>query len=329
MLRFLVAAFLFASVAYADFREFKAVPLEAELGAKITRAAEASLKDFPRLTADNLALSVIDVTKPDALVRADYHGDAPFYPASVIKLFFMVEAYREFATGSGEDVKALKTLQSYKEKNARIPQKKLTPEIERALREMIQVSDNDAAAFLVDILTDTCSGSELDGKALEDFLERRRKLNRSFASLGYDISAMQKPWSFGPFGRDMQALGENKINRNRATANSVASLLLWIVRRRAISPQASDAMMSLLERPLSPPRPTENQVKDFFGESLPPGAKLWSKSGETSEVRHDAAYLELPSGRKIIVVIFTRGLADEKTLLPSIGKHLLQEIDGK
>ena len=294
-----LAIALAPQVALADFREFKAVPVDAELGAKITRAADAALKDFPRLTADNLALSVVDLTKPDAPLRADYHGDAPFYPASVIKLFFMVETYH---------------------------QGKLTPEIERSLREMIQVSDNDAAAFLVDILTDTCSGSELDGKALEDFINRRRKLNRYFASLGYDISAMLKPWSFGPFGRDMQALGENKVNRNRATANSVASLLLWIVRRHAISPQTSDAMMSLLERPLSPPRPTENQVKDFFGDSLPPGSKLWSKSGETSEVRHDAAYVELPSGKKFILVILTRGAADDKTLLPGIGKRVLSEL---
>src|SRR5438270_8354069 len=134
-------------------------------------------------------------------------------------------------------------------------QGKSSPEIERALREMIQFSDNDAAAFFVDILTDTCSGSELEGKALEDFIEHRRKLNRYFASLSYDISAMLKPWSFGPFGRDMQAVGENKVNRNRAAANSVAALLLWIVRHHAVSPQASDAMLALLARPLDPPCP--------------------------------------------------------------------------
>jgi beta-lactamase class A len=325
MLRFLAALFVFSSVAVAlaDFREFKAVPVDAELGAKLTRAAETSLKEFPRLTADNLALSVIDLTKPDAPIRADYHGDASFYPASLVKLFFMVETYREFAVGESEP---LKELQSYNGGNAKNPEKKLTPEIERALREMIYVSDNDAAAFLVDILTDTSSGPQLEGKALEEFIDRRRKLNRSFASLGYDISAMMKPWSFGPFGRDMQLLGENKVNRNRASANSFASLLLCIVRRHAISPQVSDAMMALLERPLSPPRPIENQVKDFVGESLPPGTRLWSKEGDTSEVRHDAAYVELPSGRKLVVVILSRGAADEKTLLPSIGKRLLAEL---
>jgi Beta-lactamase enzyme family len=302
MLRFFIALVTLLPVPIlADFREFKAVPVDTELGVKIRRAAEASLKHFPRLSADNLALSVIDITKPEAPIRADYHGDASFYPASLVKLFFMIETYR---------------------------QGKLTPEIERALREMIYVSDNDAAAFLVDILTDTCSGSDLEGKALKDFIDRRRKLNGSFAALGYDISAMMKPWSFGPFGRDMQLLGENKANRNRASANSFASLLLWIVRRHAISSQASDAIMTLLERPLAPLRPTENQIAGYFGESLPPGSKLWSKEGDTSEVRHDVAYIELPSGRKFIVIILTRGAADDKTLLPSIGKHLLQEIDG-
>jgi len=324
---FLLALMVAPAIAYADFREFKTVPVDAELGAKLNRAAGASLKDFPRLTADNLALSAIDLTKPETPVRADYHGDASFYPASLVKLFFMVETYRDFAAPGGEEVKSSKALHRYNGDEATMPQKKLTPEIERALREMIYVSDNDAAAFLLDILTDTCSGSELEGKALKDFIDRRRKLNRSFASLGYDISAMMKPWSFGPFGRDMQALGENKVNRNRASANSFTSLLLWIVRRHAISPAASDAMMSLLERPLFPPRPTENQVKEFFGDSLPPGARLWSKEGDTSEVRHDAAYIELPSGRKLVIVILTRGAADDKTLLPAIGKRLLAELD--
>ena len=205
-------------------------------------------------------------------------------------------------------------------------QGRTSAEIERALREMIRVSDNDAASFLLDIVTDTTSGPELQGKALEHFIDRRRTVNRYFASLGYDISAMIKPFSFGPFGRDMQAMGEKLGNRNHATANSFASLLLWIVRRHAISPRASDAMLALLERPLAPLRPDENQVKEFFGDSLPEGSRLWSKEGDTSEVRHDAAYVELPDGKKFIVIILTRGAADEKALLPAIGRHLLAEL---
>jgi beta-lactamase class A len=301
MLHRLLALLLFLTplIARGDYREFRAVPVDAALGAKVTRVAEAILKEFPKLTADNLSLSVIDLTEPESIVRADYHGDVSFYPASLVKLFFMVETFH---------------------------QGHINPEIERALREMIQVSDNDAAAFLLDVLTGTASGSELQGKALDEFIDRRRKLNRYFASLGYDISAMIKPWSFGPFGRDMQIMGESKVNRNRASANSFASLLLWIVRRHAISPQASEAMLALLQRPLDPPRSTENQVKDFTGEALPVRSRLWSKEGDTSEVRHDAVYVELPGGKKLIMVVLTRGAADDKTLLPVIGRHLLAEL---
>ncbi len=294
--RFLSPCFLFCTAAslHADFREFREIPVEARLRSALEQTAEAALKEFPQLTEDGLALSVIDVTNPDAPIRADYHGDAAFYPASVIKLFFMVQIFQ---------------------------QGKHSPEIERALREMIHVSDNDATAYLVDVLSDTTAGPELEGEALAQFTERRRSTNRYFGSLGYEISAMMKPWSFGPFGREMQLLGADKENRNRASANSIASLMYWIVRKRAVSPEASDAMLTLLERPLDPPRPDENQIKEFLGESLPPGTTLWSKAGDTSEVRHDAAYVELPNGLKLTVVVLTR-VGDVKPLLPAIGRHL-------
>jgi beta-lactamase class A len=298
----LIASFLLTIVAETgrgDFRQFQTLSVSPDLKARVTRAAEASLKNFPKLTADNLALSVIDLTEPGRMVRAEYHGDARFYPASLVKLFFMAAAFH---------------------------QDHFTPEIERALSEMIRLSDNDAASYLVDVLSGTTSGPELQGKALEQFLDQRRSLNRYFASLGYDVSVFLKPWSFGPYGREMQILGENKVNRNRVSANSVASLLLWVVRHHAISPTASEAMLRLLARPLASPRPDENQVTGFFGESLPVGARLWSKEGDTDEVRHDAAYIELPDGRKHIIVILTRGAAYDKTLLPGIGRYLLQEL---
>jgi Peptidase C39 family/Methyltransferase domain len=98
------------------------------------------------------------------------------------------------------------------------------------------------------------------------------------------------------------------------------------VRRHAISPQATEAMLALLDRPLGPPRPTENQVKEFMGEALPARSRLWSKEGDTSEVLHDAVYVELPGGSKLIMVILIRGAAGDKTLLPVIGKHLLAEL---
>lgn len=299
-MRVIVALLLLAATARANFREFKEIPVDPSIETKLRHAAESTLKEFPKLTADNLALSVIDMTRPAVIARGDYHGDAPFYPASVVKLFYLAETFHQ--------------------------KKENEPDVPRALKEMIGVSDNDATAFIIDVITDTCSGPELQGRAMNKFLDKRRVVNRWFSSMGYDISAMAKAWSFGPFGRDLQLLGPNRENRNRASANSVASLLYWIQRDRAVSPEASQAMKALLARPLNPPRTDENQVKEFIGESLPEGTKLWSKAGWTSEVRHDAAYLELPNGRKLVLVVFTRGTADDVKLIPAVAKHVLDEL---
>lgn len=290
---------LFALTARGNYREFTDVPPDPSIATRLRMAAEATLKAYPKLKAENLAITVVDVTNPVLTARGDYRGDERFYPASVIKLFFMADVYA-----------------THKEKIG---------DVDRALKEMIVVSDNDATAYLVDLLADTVPGPPLEGRALRRYVDRRREINERFRKLGYadNVSAMMKPWSFGPYGVDLQVLGENRVNRNMLTSNACASLLLWIQRLRA--PGAPE-MMKLLARPLAPVREEENQVKEFIGAALPEGARLWSKAGWTSEVRHDAAYVELPNGRKLILVIFTRGIADDVTLIPAIAKNVLAEL---
>lgn len=295
----LLAILLLAVAARADYRELLDVAPDPSIATRLRMAAEATLKAYPKLKAEDLAISVVDVTNPMLVSRADHRGDERFYPASVIKLFFMADVYA-----------------THKEKIG---------DVDRALREMIVVSDNDATAYLVDILAGTVPGPPLEGRALRRYIERRREINRRFQKIGYadNVSAMMKPWSFGPYGVDRQVLGTNRENRNMLTANATASLLLWIVRLRA--PGAHD-MMKLLDRPLAPAREEENHVKELIGASLPEGSRLWSKAGWTSEVRHDAAYVELPGGRKLILVIFTRGIADDVTLIPAVTKNVLAEM---
>lgn len=296
---FTLALLVVTPAARADYREFLNVTADPSLQLKLRYAAEATLAAYPKLKADDLAITLVDVTNPATPGRGDYHGDVPFYPASVIKLAFMTDVYATKKEAIGD--------------------------VDRALKEMITVSDNDATAYLVDILADTVPGPPLKGRALHRYIERRRNINRRFERLGYkgNVSAMMKPWSFGPYGVDLQVLGENRENRNLLTSNATASILLWVVRGHA---PGSEAMMSLLARPLSPQRPDENQVTEFIGEALPAEAKLWSKAGWTSEVRHDAAYVELPGGRKFVLVIFTRGIADDLTIVPAVAKNVLAEL---
>ena len=187
--------------ARGDFREFSVIPVDPSRATRLRHAADEIIKRYPALEREDLAISLIDVTDPNLPARADVNGDAPFYPASVVKLFFLVDTYAERT----ENV----------------------PDVQRALKEMIVVSDNDATAYIIDVLSGTSAGPELQGRPLKKFVEARRVTNRYFGSKGYDISAMMKPWSFGPFGREMQLIGKDRINRNRATANSFASLMLW------------------------------------------------------------------------------------------------------
>ena len=58
------------------------------------------------------------------------------------------------------------------------------------------------------------------------------------------------------------------------------------------------------------------------------GALLWSKAGWTSQTRHDAAYLELPDGRKMVLVVFTTGHASERGIIPSVARGVM-ELLGK
>ena len=296
-MKYVIAFLLFTTAAHADFREFQTITVDPALESRIRRAVEESHREFPNLKREDLAISLIDLTNPSTVARADHHGDASFYPASVIKLFFMADIYLQKKQNLGD--------------------------VDRALREMIVVSDNDATAYLVDILADTCAGTELQGRALRRFIDQRRNINRHFARFGYDIGAMMKPWSFGPYGRDRQVLGPNRVNRNRLTANATAALMLWIARRRA---PGSEPMLALLHRPLDAHREDENQIEEFIGAALPAGSRLWSKAGWTSEVRHDAAYIELPTGRKLVLVVFTRGQSKETKIVPEIASNVLDEL---
>ncbi len=296
--RLAVALTLLAAAAHADFHEFTNMTADPSIETKLRRAAEASLKQFPLMKADDLAITLVDLTNPQIPARGDYHGDTPFYPASVIKIFFMADTF--------------------------LKHKFDVPDVPRAMREMIGVSDNDAAAYIVDILAGTEPGPDLEGRELERFISKRRSINDDFTPLGYDISAMSKPWSFGPYGRDRQVLGPNLVYRNRLTSNATASLITWIARGHA---PESALMLNFLSRPLDPARGDENQVKEFIGESLPPGAKEWSKAGWTSSVRHDVAFIELAGGRKFVLAIFTRGQAADTTLIPAIARNVWTEMD--
>jgi beta-lactamase family protein len=120
-------------------------------------------------------------------------------------------------------------------------------------------------------------------------------------------------------------------NRNRLSSDAVARLLLAIRSGEAVSRRGARRMMALLERSIAEAddaRDPANQVLGFLGEGLPEGARLWSKAGWTSSVRHDAAIVRLPGGREFILVVFLadRRLAGNRLLLPYIARQVVKRL---
>jgi predicted amidohydrolase YtcJ/beta-lactamase class A len=258
------------------------------------------------LSKDKIALTVIDLADPDQPGRGSYRGDEPTYPASVVKLFYLVAAYHQIESGA----------------LAR------TPELEGALHDMIVDSSNDATHYMVDVLTGTTGGPELSDAALRDWIEKRNWMNRFFAGLGYEkINVNQKTWCEGPYGRERQGLGKDFENRNRLTTNAVARLWYEIATSRAASPASTREMMNLLHRdPFAKSEDPDDQATAYSGKPLPVGSQYYSKAGWTSTTRHDTAYIRLPNGAEYILAIFTVDNSKHAEIIHFISQLVAQEF---
>lgn len=252
-----------------------------------------------QLSSDHVALTVLDLTDPAHPQRASHRGAVQIYPASVIKLFYLAAAHRWMEDGKLAD----------------------TPELRRALRDMIVDSSNDATHYVIDLLTGTTSGPELPEPELRLWFEKRNAVTRYFDSLGYTgVFAHKKPWGDGPYGRESQAIKLFEPRRNMLTTEATARLLHEIATGKCVTPARSAEMMQLLARDLTKKSDDPDDQRNFIGLALPSGTKLYSKAGWTSQTRHDAAYVELPSGKKLLLVIFTEKHSSEKALLQTLAR---------
>jgi hypothetical protein len=273
----------------------------------VDMAVQGALDKFAgeKLGTNQIAVTLVDLRNPQHPAQGSYRGGDQIYPASVIKLFYLVAVHRWMEDGKLKD----------------------TPELRRAMRDMIVESLNEATGYLVDSLTDTTSGPELSPKEMEEWYYKRNAVNRYFASLGYtNINVNRKPWCEGPYGREIQSVQMHKPNhRNWLTTDATARLLTEIATGQAVSAKRCSEMLELLHRDPSPDSGNKNdQAQAYTALALPPGSKLWSKAGWTSECRHDAAYVELPNGAKFILVTFTMDHAGERDILPTVAKTVVE-----
>jgi beta-lactamase class A len=276
-----------------------------ELKGILTSAVNDTLKDFADkgLKSNEIAATLIDMRLPDKLARADYRGNEQIYPASVVKMFYMATLFRQI-----EDGKV-----------------KMTPELDRGLKNMIIESGNESTGYILDVLTDTSSGAELPPKEFEKWKFKRNAVNRYFQSIGYsNINVNQKTHCEDAWGVEQQFRNYKGENRNMLTTNATAQLLAEIASGKSVNPARSKQMMDLMKREWEKPAEDAFHI-EFISHALKPGTKIWSKEGWTSSTRHDAAYIETPEGLKFVLVVFTENHAKEQEIIPSIARKV---IDG-
>lgn len=275
-----------------------------ELDRALSEIASETITEFGKagLTEEGLSIAVIDLTAPtpvSSFPAGAYRGDVPYYPCSVVKICFLsyYEAQRE--AGRLAD----------------------TPELARAVKDMITVSSNDAAGFVVDSITGTTSGPELSGAEWERWKARRNAVNDWFRPRGYrDLNANQKTFCEDAYGRE-QAFREGGKNRNRMTASEAARLFKEIVRREVAGERLTDEMTMLLSRDITGEKPLEDtELEDarLAGEGLPKGSRLWAKSGDAYDFHHLVGRVVLPNASDFVVAVFTKGVASVPGVIPFV-----------
>lgn len=300
------------------------------LKAKGEKILQATWQKFPTLAKNQIAFTWIVYEQPVIvntggalspqefwqypLQGFSYRGDERIYPASIVKLFYLVAIYEWLQGGMVNK----------------------STELNRAIKDMIVDSSNDATSYIVDMLSGTTSGVELSIGPFETWKYQRNIVNRYYQSLGWEelatINVNQKTWCDGPYGRERMFMGEMYDNRNMLTTNATARLLHSIIGGVAVSPSASQEMMELLKRDASrkilEKNEEENQVSGFLGEGLPNNSNLWSKAGWTSKVRHDCAYIEIPEKKPYLLTIFTEGEenSQNRDILPFISSLVAEEV---
>jgi len=271
------------------------------------------------LPSNPLSITLIDAKTGE---YAEYQQDKPRFPASVVKLFWMVDLYAQIENGIWNESDFI----SY-------------------LNGMIKKSDNNAASVVLDSITDTVSGKYLKGKEYEIWLNKRKQVNTFFQQAEYEkINISQKAFPitnlkiYEPQGSDLTMRGDPKAPiRNQITTQQAARLLYEITEGQAVSAVASQKMANWLSidsatriEKKAQHDPNEfNPVRGYLSESLPTDVFFAGKAGWTSNSRQEAAYIATKDGKAAyILVIFAedRSYAYDWTIFPQISRLVFERM---
>jgi beta-lactamase class A len=294
---------------------------------KYSQELEAIVNDVVNLTtANSFSKTPLSITLIDAKTgeTAGYQENTLRYPASVVKIFWMVALYGQIESSAWEN------------EDSFIPY----------ITKMIKESDNEAASFIIDQVTDTKSSSQLNSEKVKILKNKRQGINRFFQKASYkDINISQKAFPIDylnlsePKGSELQMLGSPIWDWNKITSKQAARLIYEVCySKQAISQQASTKMCGFLKRDLNPnawQKKTSdfNPVQSFLGESLSnTNVRFYSKAGLTSLARGEAAMVATENNQKTyILAIFAQDstYASDSQIFPRISRLVYERMNAR
>jgi beta-lactamase class A len=267
-------------------------PLQSFLDRALAELAAAD----PALRRADLRVALLDLSRGEPPRFAHHQGDRPVYPASVVKLVYLMAAY------------------AWRERG----QLAIDPALDADLTAMIRESSNQATRRVFARLTATEPGPELPPEEYRAFRERRLAVKRWLAALGLaDLHCVSPTYDGNGdlFGRDLQFLRDPTVagggprrageypNRQAMTATGTAKLLALLATDRALSPADSAAVRTRMRR--DPRQQPHLAHRIAGGATRVPGVEVYAKSGTWGPIYADAGIVRDRHGRQLVLVVFT------------------------
>jgi beta-lactamase class A len=242
-----------------------------------------------------LRVALIDLSEPGPPQMAHYHGNAPVYPASVVKFVYLMAAYAWQEQGK----------------------LRIDDELDQLLVQMVYHSSNQATQQVVARLTGTTPGPELSPQAYRTFKRQRLLVKDWLATLGITgLHCVHPTYDGGAdlYGRDVQFLKDPALdgalpsapgsypNRQAMTAIGTAELLALLATDRALSAESSAAVRGRMLR--DPTRQPYLARRIAGGAARLPDLEVYSKSGTWGPIFADAGIVRRRSGAQLALAVF-------------------------
>ena len=267
-----------------------------DLQAFLDRTLAALSATDPALRRAQVGVALLDLPKHGPPRLAHSGGDQPIYPASVVKLVYLMAAYAWQEEG----------------------RLTIDPTLDAALEAMIRQSSNQATQKVFARLTETAPGPELSPADYRVYRERRLAVKRWLTRLGIDHLHCVNPTYDGDgdlVGRDQQFLRDRSVtggltsadgsypNRQAMTAIGTAKLLALLATDRALTPDDSATVRKRMRR--DPKEQPHLARRIAGGAARIPGLEVYAKSGTWGPDYADAGIVRHPDGRQFVLVVFT------------------------